>query len=209
MEQHKQEGAMKIEKWTIVIGTAAAVFAAVTVVVLQYGFSEEAMRTALRATARISVVLFALTFAASSLQVFIRHESVGWLLRNRRYLGLSFAVSHTVHLLVIVMLAFYFPHPFLDRLNGISLVGGGLAYGFILLLSITSFSGPRRWLGPQRWSLLHTTGSYYIWVIFAQSYVLRSLHHALDIPFAVALIAVVGVRMARAVRFRARAGRTA
>jgi hypothetical protein len=52
--------------------------------------------------------------------------------------------------------------------NDIStLIIGGIAYAFILAMAATSFDRSAAWLGPRRWKILHTVGSYYIWATFA------------------------------------------
>lgn len=191
---------MRIEGWRITgFVFFGLVVVAVMIVVLQ-GFTEEAIRTFVRSTARTSLVLFLLAFSASSLQVFFRRSWSAWLLRNRRYLGVTFAVSHANHLLALIVLAILFPYPFLNQLDWLTLVGGGLAYFFILAMSITSFTVPKQLLGQQRWNLLHILGSYYVWILFAQSYVPRALKEPLYIPFAVALFVVLGFRLARSLK---------
>ena len=65
---------MRIEGWRITgFVFFGLVVVAVMIVVLQ-GFTEEAIRTFVRSTARTSLVLFLLAFSASSLQVFFRRS---------------------------------------------------------------------------------------------------------------------------------------
>ncbi len=82
------------------------------------GVCEEALRSVVRGTAKVAVTLFSLTFATSSLHAFRRSGATKWLLGNRRYLGLSFALAHADHLLSLVALAIWFPDPFFDDLLG-------------------------------------------------------------------------------------------
>ena len=72
------------------------------------------------------------------------------------------------------LLAAKFPHPFVDDSKSSTLVGGGLAYLFITLMTVTSFAAPRRLIGERAWRILHTVGSYYIWLIFLNSYSARA-----------------------------------
>ena len=54
----------------------------------------EALRSAIRVTARTSFALFLATFLASSLMALVPSGFTRGLLRERRFLGLAFAFSH-------------------------------------------------------------------------------------------------------------------
>lgn len=173
----------------------------------QAGWSEESVRIVVRWTAKIAVVLFASAFAASSLRVFWRNPTTRFLLANRRRLGLAFALSHSVHLMALVVLGVAFPSPFVDDLNAVTLVGGGLAYVFMFAMAATSNDAAVKKLGLPRWRTLHTIGSGYIWLIFAQSYTPRALEDPAAVPFAALLFGVLGLRLARRLRVRREAAR--
>ncbi len=166
-------------------------------VALVDGWSEEAVRRIVRATAQIGVVLFCLAFSASSLRKFWRTPVSAWLLRNRRYLGLSFGSYHLLHLAALGALAAAFPQPFLEDLQAITLIGGGAAYVFLVAQMATSNDTAVRWLGRRRWTLLHTLGSWIIWAIFALSYIPRAVTSAYYVPFAGVPVAAVALRAAR------------
>jgi methionine sulfoxide reductase heme-binding subunit len=188
---------MRFTPWTIttiVAGILALFFLALCA---WSGFSEEGVRLVVRSSARSSVLLFLLAFSASSLHGVLRTRITAWFLRNRRYLGVTFAFSHGYHLLALIALAVWFPHPFRDDLNGITLVGGGVGYGFVAAMATTSSDAAQRWLGQQRWRRLHTIGSYYLWFIFTQSYAARALQDSLSMFFSVLLVLVLFLRQAR------------
>jgi hypothetical protein len=131
-----------------------------------HGLTEEGLRASIRATARTSLLFFLCAFLASSLRTLRRTALTAWLLRNRRYLGVSFAASHTFHLVAVLALV----ASTRESLSSTTLVGGGIAYAFIAAMTATSFDRTAAWLGPRRWRQLHVTGLYYIWVIFALTY---------------------------------------
>ncbi|HKE94777.1 MAG TPA: hypothetical protein VKB34_10755 [Povalibacter sp.] len=192
-----------IREWRIT-GLVALLLASVILASwLTSGFTEESVRIVIRATARSSIVLFLMAFTAASLRVLLPSPTTAWLVRNRRYLGVSFALSHFTHLAALVVLATQFPHPFLDDLKSITLVGGGLAYALLTLMTITSFDGPRRLVGERAWKILHTSGSWYLWLIFVNSYVSRTLHMPAYAIFSVALVAAALLRIASWKRRRA------
>jgi DMSO/TMAO reductase YedYZ heme-binding membrane subunit len=51
-------------------------------------------------------------------------------------------------------------------------------------------------LGPRGWTILHTVGSYYIWLIFANSYLSRATQMPSYIPVAVLVVFALGLRIA-------------
>jgi sulfoxide reductase heme-binding subunit YedZ len=206
LDRYKNQGRrtnMRIEKWQI----TGLVFLAVTIycnaVIAIMGFNEESVRILVRATARISIVLFLAAFTASSLHTFFRKPWTAWLLRNRRYIGVSFALSHTEHFFTLIALGTMFDVPFREVFRTASIIGGGIAYVLLLEMTITSFDATAKWLTRRQWTALHTFGSYYIWIIFAQSYIPRAIANPyVYAPFAIALVAALGLRIARIVRSR-------
>ncbi len=155
-------------------------------------------RALVRLSAQASLLFFVAAFAASSLRVFRRTPLTAWLLVNRRYVGLSFAASHTIHLLGIVALALTWPE--FER-GPETLIFGGLGYVFLYAMVATSFDGAVAWLGRRRWYQLHRTGMYYLWGIFMLSYVPRTFTASLwYAPFTVLLVGALGLRIAAARR---------
>ena len=51
-------------------------------------------------------------------------------------------------------------------------------------------------IGPRAWKILHTVGSYYIWLIFANSYIGRALAMPEYIPAAAIVVLALGLRIA-------------
>src|SRR5262245_40397069 len=78
---------MSIRRWGITAVTAAILAAIIVVSAMSFGLSEEFVRVIVRATARLSVVLFLLAFSASSLYALAPSAAASWVRQNRRYLG--------------------------------------------------------------------------------------------------------------------------
>ena len=131
------------------------------------GWDAEGIRLVIRATARTSLVLFVLAFTASAMVELLPSEVTRWQRRNRRYLGVSFAVSHLIHLIAIVSLASVDKALFWKLTNINTIVLAGTAYLFIAAMAATSFDRTAAWLGPRKWRLLHLLGGWYIWISFA------------------------------------------
>lgn len=133
---------------------------------LAYGENEVARwSAATRYTARVGFPLLILAYVARPL---VDLSRAGWakaLLAKRKWIGLGFALSHTVHLFAIVTLF---------RTMGewpptATLFFGGIGYLFLYAMAFTSNRTAMKKLG-RRWKLLHLTGIHYLWLVFAQSY---------------------------------------
>ncbi len=156
------------------------------------GFTEESTRQCIRLSAKVSVVLFSMAFAASAVQGLLRNVLTFWWRMNRKYLGISFAIVHLLHLAFLVLLQQYF-HPVFTLAKTTSLFAGGMAYLFVVLMLLTSFEHFSKHLSKKSWKLLHTVGGWWIWAIFASSYFKRVLHGEMEyLPWA-GLVLAVGV----------------
>ena len=179
----------------IILGTLALLFLA--------GGDVAAVRLAIRNTARSSLLLFLLAFGASALHRVWRGAWTGWLLRNRRYLGLGFVVSHLTHAAVVTTLAVIAPAQFYELTQPAAFILGGTTYVFILLLAATSFDRTAAWLGPRRWRALHLVGTHMIWLNFLISEGRRVPQDPRYWGFVVPLLAVMALRLyARRARVR-------
>lgn len=193
------------EGWSIVGAVAVALILVVTMEAMMSGAPVEGVRGIIRATARSSFALFALAFTASAACYFWPNVWTRWQLRNRRYLGVSFALSHLVHLLAIFALGHIAPDELAEGTDATTWIFGGIAYVFIGLMAATSFDSTARLISRRAWSLLHTVGAYYIWLIFANSYLGRALSMPAHIPVGAFVIFILGLRIAaRVSRARAR-----
>lgn len=126
----------------------------------------DGIRLVIRATARTSLLLFLLAFTAGAARGLWPGQLTGWIRRNRRYLGLSFATSHLIHAAAIVTLARTAPPLFWSLSNPRSIILGSIGYAAIALLAATSFDRAVASLGPALWSRLHRGGVWLIWISF-------------------------------------------
>jgi len=181
----------------VVLGLAAVMYVAT-------GGGVDGVRAIIRISAKTSLALFLGAFLASSVRALWPTPLTRWMLANRRYLGVSFAASHLVHLIAIITLLRIDPE---FELSTVTLIAGGGAYVFIALMVATSFDTTTKWLGARRWKILHKTGAYWIWAIFVVSYLPRALVESpIYLPLALALFAAWGVRLLAWRRHRAALG---
>lgn len=155
-----------VEGWTLTATISLAVLAASALVHVAAGGGTDGLRAVIRLTARTSLVLFVMSFAASSLVRLAPSPLTRWMIRNRRYLGVSFAMSHVIHAAAIIALVRADAALFWQLSTVGSVVTGSTTYLVIALMTATSFDAAVRWIGPRVWRSLHWWGAWYIWVSF-------------------------------------------
>ena len=160
--------------WKLFAALAGLTLLMTAAVLLSFPPGADGLRSAIRATARSSFALFLLAFLASSLVTLLPGSGSRRLLRERRYLGLAFAFSHTVHGLLIYRYAQQFPELFWAGRTITSSLPGSIGYLFLLLLTLTSFKAPMRLLGGRAWKALHSSGMWVLAGVFCLSFYNRT-----------------------------------
>ncbi len=127
---------------------------------------------AARWTARVGFPFFIITYSASSLLRLSPGIATKELVKNRRYWGLSFALTHTVHLAALITYL---------QVSGETrpipvLIGGGMGYVLLFAMALTSSDRAQKALG-KNWKRLHTLGIHWLWAIFTISYLGRAMEH--------------------------------
>ncbi len=183
-----------LTSWNIVKSILTVTIISGALFFIQKGFNETTLRTTVRLTARMSGLLFSMAFTASSFHLIVHNSFSQWMLKNRRYIGVSFAIVHLIHLGLIVSLQFAF-ETVIPNTKLITILGGGIAYIFVVAMLFTSFSRFRAYLSKKQWELLHTVGGYWIWAVFLFSYLKRLKDDSIYIVLAVFFVAVLLIRL--------------
>jgi len=118
---------------------------------------------------------FVLAFVASSLAALFPGRLSRWLLANRRYLGLSFAVGMAWHLGFVA----YSFAAFGRQLNLTIITLDLIALAFLIAMTLTSFAVFSRHLTAAAWRRLHKSGAYAIWLLATDIY-FDSVRHGTD-----------------------------
>jgi DMSO/TMAO reductase YedYZ heme-binding membrane subunit len=158
-------------------------------------FEVEGVRMVIRFTARTSLLFFCLAFSAAALARLVPNAFTRWQLRNRRYLGLTFAASHALHAGAIIVFAEMDPAGFAMATNLASYIFGGIGYAVIIAMAATSFDRTEALIGPRAWRALHLVGGYYLLLQFTVSFGKRipaMPHYSL---FLIPLFAVLALRL--------------
>jgi methionine sulfoxide reductase heme-binding subunit len=158
-------------------------------------FEVEGVRMVIRFTARTSLLFFCLAFSAAALAWLVPNAFTRWQLRNRRFLGLTFAASHALHAAAILAFARMDPAGFAIATNLASYVFGGIGYAFIIAMAATSFDRTAAAIGRRAWRLLHLVGGYYLLLQFMVSFGKRIPTMPLYSLFLIPLFAVVALRL--------------
>ena len=113
---------------------------------------------------RFAVPLIFLVTATSALHALFPGPVTAWLMRNRKTIGLSFAVAMAWQGAFIGMMSsvysdYYYDNIFYFRDE----LEGSTGYLFLAAMVLTSFDFGRKRLTPQQWKLLHTSGVYFLW----------------------------------------------
>ena len=133
--------------------------------------SPEATVKLIRLSVQFASPWILIAFVTSALVTLFPGAISQWLLRNRRYTGLSFAAGFAWQAVFIAVLLDLYPAYYWDELHKTSdLVGRSLSYVFLLALTVTSFYPVRRKLSRGQWSWLHWVGIWYFWAAIWVSY---------------------------------------
>jgi DMSO/TMAO reductase YedYZ heme-binding membrane subunit len=163
--------------WWLVPASAFSLAVVLRWVLVLEGFDEAGVRACIRLTARTSLLVLVILFPLTALRRRWPIRATRWLRRNRRYLGLSLAVSHGYHGLFILVL---YGMGRAGDVPAATLYGGGFGFAMLAAMAATSNDASQRWLGAS-WRRLHRAGLYTLWVIFAVSYVPRVLEAFPDV----------------------------
>jgi len=113
---------------------------------------------------RLAVPFIYLVVAASSVQILFPGSFSKWWLRNRKYIGMCFAVAMSWQGLFIFIMSYFFRdyyfenvYLFRDELEG------SIGYIFLPAMVVTSFHFGRKHLSAKQWKLLHKSGIYFLW----------------------------------------------
>ena len=145
---------------------------------------------------KLLLSLFALAFTASASLHFWPNAVTRWQMRSRRYLSVAFALSQTAYVVALFSLGRIAPVELASETNVVTWIIGGLAYVFTVLMAITSLESTTQLISPRVWSALHTTGFYYLWLIFASYYFSLAMIIPAYIPAAILVAFILVLRLA-------------
>jgi DMSO/TMAO reductase YedYZ heme-binding membrane subunit len=129
--------------------------------------TNESARLWTRYSAHLSFLYLIAAYSVSTLRAKFNLETIINLENNRRYLGLGFSISHSVHLIALI----YFYNVSNDNPEIASIIGGGLGYMLMYAMTLTSTDAMVKRIGIRYWKMLHTIGINYLVLIFFYTFV--------------------------------------
>ena len=156
---------MWINGWRLFVVIAAVI---TTFMLLRLGSTDfsspQDLSAMIQYSVRWAVPFIFLVIATSALFKLFPSHLTRWLLRNRRYLGLCFAVAMAWQGAFIFIVSFshsahYYGEIYLlrDELEGSS------GYLFLAAMTVTSFGAFRRRISAEQWRFLHLSGVIFLW----------------------------------------------
>jgi len=144
---------------TAFIGTVIVTLLASGVFLFMAGSIDENIRFLLRSTAQLSLLVLVIIMIARPLWQLSKGAITAKLLSIRPILGVILAGIFTTHLALL----FYRSNKIDEfQLTLSDNISGVLVLVILYAMLITTFSGPRRAIGPKLWKALHKFGIYFI-----------------------------------------------
>jgi DMSO/TMAO reductase YedYZ heme-binding membrane subunit len=113
---------------------------------------------------RWAVPFIFLVVAASSVQTLFPGPFPMWWLRNRKYIGMCFAVAMAWQgAFIFIMSNFFRDYYFEDVYLLRDELEGSVGYIFLAAMVVTSFRFGRKHLSSTQWKLLHKSAIYFLW----------------------------------------------
>jgi methionine sulfoxide reductase heme-binding subunit len=197
---------LRLQGWPLFwILTAALIVAELRLVTVLDWSSAADIRWLMGMNWRLAAPYFLLTFTASPLQRLFPSRTTRWLLANRRYFGLAFAVGALCQLIPITTLALRFQPALADIHSESSQFGEDVIYLTLVLMTLTSFRATKRHLSTTTWRRLHSAGIYLLGGLYGVSYVYFALNQPTltHVLFGVAFVLAWSLRAAMWWRRRA------
>ena len=187
--------------WMLVGAWTAALVASLALVIATSGVDEAGLSLSARTAVRFAFIAFLPAFGASALGVFLPSRFTAWLISRRPYFGVAFAICHFAFLGTnLIRVWRVYGGDFSALRPPVAWLVGGVMYGFLVAMVVTSFPTPARRVGPRVWKLIHVTGCYMFLGQFLLSFGMRAMMSPSYIPWAALVVALIGLRMALVVR---------
>ena len=163
--------------------------------------SGRAVSSMIQLSVRCAVPLLFVAFAASSVNVLFPGLFGRWILRNRSFIGLSFAAAMAWQLFFILWMATQYTEYYVEEVYALSdLIEGVGGYLLLIAMVLTSFKFGRSRLSTKQWRVLHRIGIYWVWLYAWIAYWWQLFYYnqplALDYVYYWAGFLAWGLRMA-------------
>ncbi len=123
----------------------------------------EGVSSMIQLSVRCAVPILYVAFSASSVHALFSSNWSVWMLRNRKYFGLCFAVAMAWQALfilwmVVVFTDYYVNEVYVPR----DAIEGVVGYLFLIAMVLTTFRFGRKRISRKNWRTLHKSGIYFL-----------------------------------------------
>ena len=126
--------------------------------------SPEGISSMIGYSVRWAIPFIYLVVAASSIRILFSGPFPIWWLRNRKYIGLVFAVAMAWQgLFIFILSTFYRDYYFAQVYYFRDELEGSVGYIFLAAMVITSFQFARKRVNQMQWKLIQKGGVYFLW----------------------------------------------
>jgi hypothetical protein len=126
---------------------------------------------------RLAIPFINLVVAASAIGILFSGPFPEWWLRNRRYIGLCFAVAMAWQGTFIAVMSLFFRDYYYEDVYYLrDEIEGSVGYIFLTAMFASTFVFNRKHLNPQQWKVIHKSGLYFLWA-YAFSVYWWNLHY--------------------------------
>jgi hypothetical protein len=187
--------------WPLFWLIAALTFGAIVVGLSTRGIATpETTVSMIRLSVQLASPWIFLAFIARPLGQLVPGVLADWMLRNRRYLGLSFAAGFAWQAVFIgVLLVLYGDYYWHNLHSDLDLLLRVLSYLLLLALTVTSFFPVRRVMRPDHWRYLQRVGVWYFWAAIWVTYAGQAASagaRVVDVAYAVLGLLALMLRLA-------------
>jgi sulfoxide reductase heme-binding subunit YedZ len=156
--------------------TIAYLFTLIVALIGGYSFADginlEANLAFLHYTGRLAFLLLVLVLSISTLNTLLKQQWTRYVMKNRRYFGISFAVVMAIHFLAVLALEYIHVAWFEENITQLIYALGISGVIAATLLGVTSNNLSVKQLGAKRWKKLHLVGGYWLLTLFLIDYLL-------------------------------------
>ena len=193
--------------WPLFWLIAALTFAAIVMGLSRMGVATpEATVSMIRLSVQLASPWILLAFIARPLGQLAPGVLAEWMLRNRRYLGLSFAAGFAWQAVFIgVLLVLYGDYYWQNLQNDFDLLLRMLSYLLLLALTVSSFFPVRRRMRPDHWRYLQLVGVWYFWAAIWVTYAGQAASagaRTIDVVYALLGLLALVLRLAAYLKVR-------
>ena len=160
--------------------------------------SDESARFWTRYSAHLSFLYLFAAYSISILKDTFNLDAINNLAINRRYFGLSFSISHSVHLVALI----YFFYTSNEDPGTVSIIGGGLGYLLMYAMTLTSTDAMVKRIGIRYWKMLHIIGINYLMVIFFYTFVGSIIGTTVYSMYTIYVLAILLIWTLKIIKFK-------